>query len=202
MDLSFLKKKISFGLNRVYVAYDDLNFRNNYLVCVNKLVLGQFYKDIDSLNIVKFLNWECRHLFDEKLIDNNFIYKGFFGKSFGKFLHTSINPAATVTYAALQIIYYMGFQRVVIVGMDHSFEVKDKDKPNKTELVEDEEDVNHFHPQYFPKGVKWETPDLSSSEYYYSVARRVFEGDNREIIDCTVNGKCRIFEKGDLSDFV
>ena len=36
----------------------------------------------------------------------------------------------------------------------------------------------------------------------YSIARRVFEKDNRRIIDCTVNGKCNIFEKGEYENFV
>ena len=125
MDLSFLENKISFGLNRIYLAYDDMKFTNNFLVSINKLVLSQFSDDINSLKITKFLNWECRNHFDLNMENNLFVYKSFFGKKFGKKMNTSINPAATVTYAALQIIYYMGFQKVIIIGMDHNFITKD-----------------------------------------------------------------------------
>jgi len=202
MDLSFLENKISFGLNRIYLAYDDLKFTNNFLVSINKLVLSQFSDDINSLKITKFLNWECRNHFDLNMENNLFVYKSFFGKKFGKKMNTSINPAATVTYAALQIIYYMCFQKVIIIGMDHNFITKDKDQPNKTEVVTEEEDINHFHPNYFPKGSKWETPDLTSSEYFYRIAKTVFENDKREIFDCTENGKCEIFKKGYINDHI
>jgi hypothetical protein len=200
MSLSFLNDKISFGLNRVYLAYDELMFTNTFLVSINKLILTQFSDDINRLKITKFLNWECRKHFDRDAESNLFIYKNFFGGRFGQRIDHSINPAATVTYAALQIIYFMGFNKVVIVGMDHNFTVNDKDHPNKTTLVTEEVDRNHFHPNYFPKGSKWETPDLVSSEHYYRVARNIFEANNREIIDCTVNGKCEVFKKGNIMD--
>jgi hypothetical protein len=123
------------------------------------------------------------------------------GSNFGQDLSKSINPAATVTYAALQIIYYMGFSEVIIIGMDHNFETKKKNRPNEVEVREEEVDTNHFHPNYFPKGSKWGTPDLVSSEYFYKIARNHFENDGRKIIDCTINGKCEVFEKGDIADF-
>ena len=201
MDLSFLKNKISFGLNRIYLGYNDMGFKNDYLVCINKLVLEQFSSDISNLDIPKFLNWECRKTFRE---DKNamFICKNFFGKRFGKQIHRSLNPAATVTYAALQVIYYMGFKDVIIIGLDHNFITKNKKTPNRTELRTEEIDVNHFHPNYFPKGSKWETPDLISSEYFYKLARDIFEKDNRKIYDCTVDGKCEVFEKSNLERFL
>ena len=201
MDLSFLGNKISFGLNRIYLAYEDMGFTNDFLVSINKLVLEQFSSEISELDIPKFINWESRNYYNN---DKNamFIYKSIFGKQFGKEMHQSINPAATVTYAALQIIYYMGFQQVIIIGMDHNFVTNNKNRPNKTEVVNEEVDVNHFHPNYFPKGSKWETPDLVSSEYFYNLAKVVFEQDGRQIIDCTIEGKCEVFEKGNFNDFI
>jgi hypothetical protein len=201
MDLSFLKDEISFGLNRIYLAYEDMNFTNNYLVSINGLVLSQFNDEIQNLKMPKFINWESKNYYkDDSTI--LYIYKQLFGSNFGKDISKSVNPAATVTYAALQIIYYMGFTEVVIIGMDHNFTTKTKNEPNKTEVRDEEEDVNHFHPNYFPKGTKWETPDLVSSEYFYSIARQEFEKDNRRIIDCTIDGKCEVFEKGNYQDFV
>lgn len=201
MNLSFLQNEISFGLNRIYLAYDEMEFTNDYLVSINSLVLNQFNEEIQELKMPKFLNWESRDIFkdDESIF---YIYKKIFGNKFGKDASKSINPAATVTYAALQIIYYMGFSEVIIIGMDHNFVTKSKNQPNKTELRDEEVDLNHFHPNYFPKGSKWETPDLVSSEYFYSIAKKVYEKDNRKIFDCTINGKCNVFEKRDINFFI
>lgn len=201
MNLSFLENSISFGLNRIYLAYDDMNFKNDYLVSINGLVLSQFASEIQDLKMPKFLNWESRSLFSkDKSI--SYIYKSFTGANFGRDMSKSLNPAATVTYAALQIIYYMGFSEVIIIGMDHNFETKKKNRPNETEIREEEVDNNHFHPNYFPKGSKWETPDLVSSDYFYSIAKKEFEKSGRKIYDCTIDGKCQVFEKRKLSDFL
>ena len=49
-------------------------------------------------------------------------------------------------------------------------------------------------------GQKWNNPDLSASEEAYRRARRVFEDNNREIIDCTVDGACQVFKKMTLEE--
>ena len=61
--------------------------------------------------------------------------------------------------------------------------------------------ISHFHPNYFPKGSKWQLPDLLRSEIAYRIARRAFEDNGREIVDATVGGNCPIFEKVDYLSF-
>ena len=189
---------VKFGLNRINLAFNEFNFKVDYIVAVNKHVLNQFGTEILNQNIPSFFNWECRNLFGSK---PNYIFRGLNTNKFSKDLRRGINPSATVTYAALQIIYYMGFKKVLIVGLDHSFKTKTK-FVNKTELRNEDLDVNHFNKNYFPKGVKWETPDLFSSEFYYKIADNEFKKDGRIIIDCTINGKCNIFKKGELRDYI
>jgi hypothetical protein len=64
-----------------------------------------------------------------------------------------------------------------------------------------EQDQSHFHPQYFPKGAKWQLPDLLRSEIDFSLAKNAFETDGRKIYDATIGGKCEVFEKVDYSSF-
>lgn len=187
----------TFGLNRVYLGADKLNFKLDYLVCVNRLVLSQFGSEIEGVRCKKFLSWDSRTNF-QAVDDIHWLNPGLQFNSFSKDITRGLNPAATVTFAALQIIYFMGFEKVVILGMDHSFSLKKSTIPNTTEVYNHEEDVNHFLPNYFPKGVKWETPDLVSSEHFYSIAREVYERAGRRIVDCTTKGQCEVFEKGIL----
>ncbi|MGM0582623.1 MAG: 6-hydroxymethylpterin diphosphokinase MptE-like protein [Bacteroidota bacterium] len=192
-DFSFIEHEVTFGLNRIYLLFDKMGFQADYHVCVNNLVLEQFSDEIESLEMPKFLNWEMRESFNSETV--YYIYDNFLGPSFSKDISKSLKPSATVTYAALQIIYYMGFSKVLIIGMDHSFDYRGN--VNETQKVKTK-DVNHFVENYFPKGSKWETPDLESSEYYYKIAKKVYENDNREIIDCTPGGNCDVFKKGNL----
>ena len=105
---------------------------------------------------------------------------------------------ATVTFVALQLAYYMGFQQVCLVGLDHNY--KEKGIPSKTETRRPEQDESHFHRGYFPQGYKWQLPDLLRSELEFSITREAYEADGREVLDATIGGKCQIFKKVDYQD--
>ena len=89
----------------------------------------------------------------------------------------------------------MGYKKVILIGLDHNF--GSQKSVNKTETVK--EDLHHFNKSYFPKGTKWETPDLSGSEYWYSIAKRKYEIAGIKLLDATEMGKCQIFDKVDLN---
>lgn len=197
MDLTPLQNETTIGMNRIYLLFDEWGFKTTYLACINELVLDQFYEDIRKLNQPKFLNWNRRRLF---LTDSNsvFIKLGLSLKdTFAQDLTNEISSGGTVTFAALQLAYYMGFKEVIMIGLDHNF--VEKGRPNKTEIRHSDKDESHCHPNYFPKGIKWQLPDLLRSEQAYALARKAYEEDGRVILDATVGGKCDIFEKVDFN---
>ncbi|MBA7542987.1 hypothetical protein ES705_35312 [subsurface metagenome] len=198
MDLSVLKDEITFGMNRIYLLFDEMPFIPTYYTCVNDLVLEQFADDIQALPMPKFLNWTCRDHFNSDDINTIFIRLRYSIRDLfvGDPAH-SLCGGGTVTYAALQLAYYMGFKEVVLIGVDHSF--KEKGRPNKTEVRISEVDESHCHPNYFPKGIKWQLPDLLRSELAYAIARKAFEKDGRVIRDATVEGQLDVFEKVDFT---
>jgi hypothetical protein len=193
-DLTRLSGEYTFGLNRIYLNYQKMSFQTTFLCVTNMNVLEQFYCDIDSLDSIKFLNYKSRNLIYNK-------WNAFFLESRG--LHKfelNLNDGfwcegSTVTYCAMQVAYYMGFSRVILVGVDHGF--VNSGTPHKLVTAEGP-DENHFHPDYFGKGTKWQYPDLAGSEVSYRVAKSVYENDGRKIFDATVGGKLQIFEKVDL----
>ncbi len=194
MDLSRLKEEVSFGLNRVYLLFERIPFVPTYFVCVNELVLDQFAGEMRGLRIPKFLNWNRRKHFDRRDETAAFV-KLRLGLSDG-FEGEATRPlfsGGTVTYAALQIAYYMGFEEVILIGVDHNF--AEKGTPNETRMRVTERDESHFHAEYFPRGSRWQLPDLRRSEAAYALARAAFERDGRRILDATVEGKCPVFEK-------
>lgn len=200
VNLSLLRNDITFGLNRIYLLFDKVNFRPTYYVSVNELVLKQFHQEIQPLPFPKFLNWKERNLFDPRDEKTIFIRTGLTIQD--TFIRNPLHPLSdggTVTYVALQLAYYMGFSEVILIGLDHDFQ--DKGIPNKTEKQSKAEDTNHFAPNYFPKGVKWQLPDLHRSEIAYQLARNEFEKDGRKIIDATEGGKCEVFEKIEFDTF-
>jgi 6-hydroxymethylpterin diphosphokinase MptE-like len=198
MDFEKIKDEYSFGLNRIYLLFDKLPFEPDFYVCVNELVLEQFAAEISQLGMMKFINWNRHQYFDSKDEKLAFVKLGMrLGDQFGVSLQKPVSSGGTVTFVALQTAYYLGFKEVIIIGMDHNF--VDKGTPNKTVERTASQDENHFHPDYFPKGSKWQLPDLRRSEVAYALAREAYEKDGRRIIDATEGGKCQVFEKAAFS---
>ena len=197
IDHAKLKGETTFGLNRIYLMADVWGFLPDYYVCVNELVLDQFHDEIAQLPIPKFINWNRRRYFSEEG-QNTYYLRLRLGlrDAFWPDVEKPISSGGTVTYVALQIAYYMGFDQVIIVGLDHNYVAKGT--PNRTVARQVERDVDHFHSDYFPKGTLWQPPDLLRSELAYGLARQAHQIAGRQIIDATLGGKCAVFEKADF----
>jgi hypothetical protein len=195
-NLELISQEFSFGLNRIYLNFDKSSFRPTYLVVVNELIIEQCSNEIKEVALPKFLNWNRRGYFIKA--DSGLVYlksKMVFQDHFEYDLTHPMVFGATVTFATLQLAYYMGFSQVILIGLDHNY--KEKGVPSKVETRVAEKDESHFDSQYFPKGFKWQLPDLLRSEIEYVLAKEAFEKDGREILDATIDGKCQIFKKVD-----
>lgn len=193
MDISPLKHEYTFGLNRIYLLFDSIGFATTYFVSVNKYVIEQCAEEIVKLPCPKFISWHARHLIPfspDMMFLPSIMRPGFCTD----ITTQGIWEGATVTYVAMQIAYYMGFRQVILIGVDHSFQTKGQ--PHQL-ITSEGNDPNHFHPEYFGKGFRWQLPDLETSEFAYRLAKRQFELAGREILDATVGGKLQVFPNVD-----
>jgi len=194
MDLSLLKSEITFGLNRIYLLFPEMGFTTTYLVAVNDLVLEQCAVDIKKLEMPKFITWRARRWLtnDPHTIFVDTDYTG--QENFATDAAGRVFEGFTVTYVALQLAYHMGFDEVILVGVDHNFTTKG---PANTAIISDGNDPNHFAADYFGKGFKWQLPDLEGSERAYHLAKDAYEKAGRSINNATIGGKLPIFPKVD-----
>ncbi len=183
-DFQMLQDEYTFGSNRIYLS----GFRPTYYVCVNPLVLEQYQAEIASLSTTKFIpkGTDFYHSTGQvAYLDTRERRPGFYSPA------GMIWEGHTVTYVALQLAHYMGFEETILLGVDHDYGT-DYRMPNQ-ELRAEGEDRAHFHPGYFSDGVKWNAPDLARSEIAYSLARRAYEQSGRDIINCSARTKLRVF---------
>jgi len=198
-DLSKLKNEITFCMNRFYLAFPELGFTATYLCITNDLVVEQFVDDINTLTIPKFIAWRShRHFLPQLPMTQlpTFVYTTYTGPRFTGDVRGRVWEGATVTNLALQLAYHMGIEKAILIGVDHNF--TSKGDANKT-VVSRGDDPNHFMPNYFGKGVKWQLPDLDTSEIGYTFAREAYREAGREILDATVDGKLTVFPKVDYN---
>jgi len=197
MDLEPLRDEVTFGSNRIYLLFEHLGFETTYYVSTNNLVIEQCADEIKKITNPKFINWRMRHLFSES--ENIAFLREVYRSQFSFDITKRFWGGGTVTYAMMQIAYFMGFQKVILIGVDHRFMTKGI--PHKI-IVTQDKDIDHFDPNYFPKGFKWQLPDLVKSEFAYELAKEAYEKDGRIILDATLGGKLEVFSKVDYQSLV
>ena len=174
---------LSFGTNRIYLS----GYKPDFYVCVNDLVVEQFHEEIlrELQGVTKFIPYRFRDYFMHDP-DTVFILTG----ADPDFYHDLSGPiweGHTVTYVAMQLVSYMGFRAGFLIGVDHYFSTTG---PRNAERIEVEPDKNHFHPDYFGPGVKWNLPDLAMSEIAYSYAERA---SRTKFYNCSMPTQLDIF---------
>ena len=190
-NLSKLSNDFTIGMNRIFLAADELGFRPDILVCVNDLVVEQSVEEFNNLRMPKFFSWRARKWLNMDSY-THFLYTTYTSPRFATDIGGRVWEGATVTNVCLQLAYHLGFSEVILIGVDHSFATRGT--PNTT-IQSEGDDPNHFSAAYFGKGFRWQLPDLEPSELAYRMARKAYEADGRRILDATVGGKLDIFEK-------
>lgn len=100
---------------------------------------------------------------------------------FPTWLRRGLYSQASITYFNVQLAYQLGYQKVLLTGLNERAPaldlLNDRDKPGR-------------------KGIANETEEL------YRLARRVFEVEGREIVDCSDGGTWGVFRTGILEEEV
>ena len=185
------------GLNKIYLGLRRLHFYPRYYLAINRRVIEQSANEISQLNCVRFLkDMDSANPLPESAL--TYLLHSRPEERFHPDTCEGFFEGYTVTFAALQLAFFMGFSQVLIVGMDHRYSYIGM--PNEPNILNGP-DPNHFDSTYF-SGHTWDNPDLKNSERFYAMARSAYEAEGRRILDCTVNGACTIFEKGRLEELL
>jgi hypothetical protein len=199
MDLSFLRREHVVGLNKIYLGFQRFGFYPRYYVAVNPKVVQQSLAEIRALNCVKFIG--SRAAREAGLAEDALTHVIDTDRPAARFcndLALGVHEGFTVTHAALQVAYHLGFHEVVLIGLDHRYTFDGR--PNEERTLHGA-DTNHFSDRYFGYGQRWDNPDLRASEDSYRAALQAFQADGRRIVDATLGGACNVFPKADHRQF-
>ena len=194
-ELELLKHEYTIGLNRIYLNYDNMGFEPTFLCIANANVVEQFHDDIDQLQSIKFIRYDVKGFIRNR-------WNTFFMESYGYHdfntdlsdLRWSREPPLRTVRCSL--LFYLGFSEVIFGTVcDHHFALSGT--PHKL-VTAGGDDQNHFHPNYFGKGIKWQYPDFVRSKMSYRMAKTVYQKHRRRIIDATIGGHLTVFPKLDF----
>ncbi|PLY06373.1 MAG: hypothetical protein C0625_09550 [Arcobacter sp.] len=201
-DLSSLQNEITFAANKIYLAYEDTQWRPTYYFVEDHLVYKQNFNEIKKQKEISFfpldtLAWGRL----DKGIYYDFIFENY-SPNLPKISSSAIKGlywGGTVVYSMLQMAIYMGIKEVYIIGLDFSFDVPKKDL-NSKEHIRSEGEVNHFHKDYRKVGEKWTQPKLDIQELAFRKVKEYCKSNNIKIYNASRSTKLEIIDLIDFDD--
>jgi hypothetical protein len=180
----------TFGANKIY----EFPFVPNYWACG------------DSLMLHDCIPWVIAHpdVLGEKFVPRDVPLRGSnlmtleIKTGFSRDAATVIYMGGTISYINMQLAYYMGFTRLLLVGMDHKYNVAQTGKPG-SKFIADGADPDHFGNGYFTPGKIYNRPELEATErYFYPLAKREFES----IINLSEETELTVFERDKAENWI
>lgn len=189
----------SIGMNKIDLIFPRTTWRPDLIVCENNVVVKQHAPLMAQHGIPVHLSWKARFFVPRRLRGQFHYFLTRNTPAFSTDITAGLGTSATVTYVALQYAYFLGANPVILVGCDHSFTFTGA--PGNYQTMKGA-DQNHFDPNYFAKGAVWGTPNLEESERGYRKAREAFAIGGRIVVDASIEGKLRVFDKVSIAEAV
>jgi hypothetical protein len=204
--LYLLKDEYKICFNHFNLMSERIGWKPDFYMVTDSFVIKDIFEELNKsiLSKIKYAFFPDLHPSNtnfKKYIENreNVLWLQMDNPAFSQKLpHCGIN--ATVVNAALQVMAYVGFSEIYILGVDASyvFENHKTKKINSRDLLSQEEDPNHFDPRYFGKGRKYHFQPMDEMIQRLAAARTFFERIGVKIYNSGVGGKLNVFERKDL----
>lgn len=196
INLSLLDSFRTFGTNGIFLKYTP-----SYFTTISNMFYLNHIDSIKRLSgCVKFIG---QHLTDlqtggknEFILNTTWcVYGRAFGLNFPAPFRFSKRPdqivyvGGSVLFVCLQLAYFMGFSKVILLGVDHHFGFPRSEAIYGGRNLEvKESDKVHFDPKYTPSGSSMHC-DMIATERSFEIALKAFHKYGREIYNAT-EGTC------------
>jgi len=211
--LYYLKNEYTMCFNHFYIMSERLNWDPYFYLATDDLVLDDIVSKLDfikkkaSYMFLPDIHFRGKTYFDKigHLINNIYWIKQKHGKGFSvKMPDTYLG--GSVIYEGMQILNYLGFKEIYMIGVDMNFHIHSTAKytsGKQTDVISQmDDDPNHFDPRYFGKDKKYHQPKkyviqaiMNSLEYISKEMHKY----NLKIINAGYDSKVEYFPKVDFN---
>lgn len=198
VDLDALRGASIVGMNKVFLKFRGSGTALTYYVAISGNKISANADEIAELDAVCFLShrhWS-RMLLPETerrlpIYTIGDIGLPAAGGVFEDDLTRPLPSGNMVSFVALQIVYFLGYARVVMLGFDHRF--NPAHSPN-TLVFEEDASAYHFDPEYH-RDELYLAPDRTSYDAVLRTAREHFEAAGRRIVNATPDSALDVFPR-------
>jgi hypothetical protein len=203
-DLDLLTGEVTFGSNKVYLAFDQTEWRPTYYHVSDVLVAENNRDRINELRLTKLF---ARCVYGTFADRRDIIWLDELPQpptgsppGFSTDCTLGVNGGFSVVYHQLQVAFHMGIREVYLIGVDFSFTLPENDAGETAHgrsLISNGE-VNHFHPEYRQPGESWTEPRLDEQIRAFAVARKVFERAGGRLVNASRYTKLTALPRAEL----
>ena len=197
MDLSLLKSEITFGHNAFYLIKDRVGFLPTYYVIEDPLPSEDNADEINRLtDTTKIFPHDLKYCLEPNNTTIYIYFNRYYSyypsadfPQFSKNILKRVYWGGTVVYMSLQLAFYMGIHKIYLIGIDLDYKIPDG--TTDMVIVSQEEDSNHFHPDYFGPGKRWHQPMVNRMQHSFNYAYKFMKSEGRHLFNATVGGNLR-----------
>lgn len=214
--LHLLEGEYTFGVNRIHLLYDRINWRPSFYTAVDWRVVPDIAHEINALTGSTFF-------FEER-------YRGLLREGEDVYYYThkdaaldlknqqrfstdaslGVRGAGSVVGTAVQLAFHMGFDPIYLIGCDLGYNVPETVTQEgddvfgtgvKLHLTSTrDDDANHFDPSYFGAGSRWHDPNVERMIRGHKQCLHGVKSNNRRIYNATIGGELDIYERRNFAD--
>lgn len=197
-DLDRLADRVTFGFNRLYLAYDQTRLRPTYTVTGDQQMIEDFGDEIlaRSSGTIFVSAAEAPDLTGSyQWVRQAPVFPHLFSRDAPRI----VTAGGSSLYIAMQIGFWLGIRRFYIYGADFRFSFQrnaDRD-PYRAATGEG----NHFIANY-RSGLAWCPPAFETITGAFLAARQIMESEGGFIRNATRGGALDLFERIDFDDAI
>lgn len=196
-DLDLIAGEVSIACNKIYLIYDQTKWRPTYYCAADQRVIRGLVEDVPKLegstllatrecadilrpaasvqfpelyDNIKFVDYPAEHLQDARF-------------EFSRNILTGVQGGWTTMFTMLQLAYWMGCDRVFLLGVDHNY------PPNANASSRDYRpaatEKSHFAADYAQFKVPVDAPMLHLTTAAFGSAWQVFKADGRVLLNAS-----------------
>ncbi len=210
-DLSKLAGEHTFGVNKIYLLFDRIDWRPTFYSLLDWRVGPEIAPHVGQLDdSLKFIPNRFRGLFPDN--DHTAWYTtrpvlDDVATQFAPDVTLGVPSRGTILVTAIQLAFHLGFREIYLIGTDASYTIPDtvrQSGPDRhgtgirlnLESTADD-DPNHFDPTYFGKGAQWHDPNVDEMVRMFRTMRKGVELHGGRLINATVGGKLEVLPRVD-----
>ena len=198
-----LVNEYTFAFNRIYYIFDQTAWRPTFYCTQDAKIAKASAVEIREKITTPYLFAPINLKWYEDVdISSDYFFSpkqaGEQVPEFSEDIPRYIGVGNTVAYTAMQLAVYMGFSKIYLLGVDHSFQTyQDKDG----NIIVDPNAKDYFCDQYNQDKDQLFIPKLDISTLSYMAAQAYAESHPVTIYNATRGGKLEVFPRVDF-DFL